>query len=198
MPDNPFVTGANITLPQLAASTALPLTVNTRASSPVFIDLSDETAKANIVREGFGVAEAKVLPEAFERWLGATPTRLPKETPRVVGQSARPGRKVPAGTSVDLVLASNRDIPLEIFEGVHKDVRERNIENLLEQTLDREENAVVRRIVLDRETDAELKDNERALVLGMLEEADVPIDDTDPEADLPSAYRALRYASAYR
>ena len=198
MPDNPFLRGFNLK-PTGADAKALPaFAIQKKAAQPVFVDLSEEAAKANIVREGFDVAEAAVVPEAFERWLGRTKTRPPKETPRVVGQSVRAGRKVAAGTSVDLVLAATTDVPLEIFAGTHKDMRTRSLAELLEQTLDQDANETVRQIVLNRESETDLKDAEKELVLAMLEQADVEVDDTDPEKDMAAAYRTLRYASAYR
>ncbi len=168
------------------------------AEKEVFIDLSKKSKKANIVREGFDVPETRIIDRELDRLLGGLRIQPPKETPRVVEQSLRPGQKVPAGTAVDLVLISTRDIPLSIFEGAHADLAERDLGTFLEQTLDKEENRGALRIVLGKESSEDLSTAERQEVEQMLTGANVEIDDTDVEKNLDSAYRLLRYSAAYR
>ncbi len=198
MADNPFSLAFNTGLQRIDALAVEQAQLQQQFAKAVFVDLSKDTNKANIVRGGFGVAEAKVIPDALQRWLGGIDTQRPRETPRVVGQSLQPGKKVPTGTAIDLVLAPSRDIPLNIFEGTHGDLRDRSIGLFLAQTLDQEAHKEVLKIVLAKETEEELDDSEKAAVESMLEAADIEIDDSDAEKSFRAAYRTLRYSSAYR
>lgn len=164
----------------------------------VFIDLSRTPKRANIVREGFDIAEAKIVPTELERVIGDLRVQPKREAPRVVAQSVRPGQKVPTGSAVGLTLARTQDIPVRIFEGVHADLADRTIGDVLAQTLDREQNRTALGIVLRKQSSSELSTAERQEVTRMLNETDVTIDDATVGRDFDSAYRVLRYSSAYR
>lgn len=196
MPDSPFV------LSPLAAAFAQPrasaFALTPAAAAPVFVELSKTAKKADIVREGFGVAEAKVAPLALERWLGGIGVQRPQETPRVVSSSIEAHKKVPVGTAVDLVLAPRKDIPLDIFEGVHVDLRQRTVGSLLEDTMEQEANKQALRIVLAKDSEEELSASEKQVVTTMLQAANVTIDDTDADKSFGAAFRALRFSSAFR
>lgn len=168
------------------------------AEREVFVDLSRTPKRANIVREGFDIAEAKIVPTELERVIGDLRVQPKREAPRVVAQSVRPGQKVPTGSAVGLTLARTQDIPVRIFEGVHADLADRTIGDVLAQTLDREQNRTALGIVLRKQSSSELSTAERQEVTRMLNETDVTIDDATVGRDFDSAYRVLRYSSAYR
>src|SRR5262249_1179222 len=92
------------------------------------VDLSGEPARAQIVRQGFGVPAVAVDPRRVDQVIGGL-TQVPAiDLPRVLSQSVAPGTRVPVGTAVDMVLASRRRIPFNVFNNAHVDLANRNLD----------------------------------------------------------------------
>lgn len=159
------------------------------------IDVSEKPLKPNVVRQGKqvpfvaldkGVVDAVIAPDVIIQ---------PGQAPRVVSQSIPPGTKVARGASVDLVLAPRSRIPGRVFTGGHAGFATRDVADIVENLLTDE--AVVA-AVLDFEDPSELPAQSRSAVENALQEADIPIDEGDPNQSFAAAFRSLKGAAAYR
>lgn len=92
---------------------------NALANKLVFVNLDDQPAKANVLREGKLVPS--VVPEKSKvlEALGGLDIVQPTKTPRVLNQSIEPGVRVAVGTTVDLIMAPRDDVNIGIFTDVH-------------------------------------------------------------------------------
>jgi hypothetical protein len=159
------------------------------------VEVAPQPAVAKVVREGFQVPFAKVKDLEVERFLGGLDVVLPRQTPRVVSQSITPGVRVTAGTVVDLVLAPISDVPFGIFEGVHRDLRERNVATLLDGML---ATTATRQTILKYDKPEDVPQAERTTLIQQFETAQVAIDETSAEANFASAFNAARVALAFK
>jgi hypothetical protein len=106
----------NVSKPVLPPSSVLAAAFRNRpAEQTVAIDVGASTTKAEISRGGFAVAEIPLRADLVSSFLETTPILATK----VVGQSVAPGTAVAIGTAVDLVIASPRDMPLNVVPGSH-------------------------------------------------------------------------------
>lgn len=159
------------------------------------VEVAPKPAVAKVVREGFQVPVAKLDAVQVERFLGTLDIVQPRQTPRIVSQSIAPGVRVTAGTVVDLVLASVDDVPFGIFEGVHKDLRERNVATLLDGMLAQ---TATRQTLLKFDKAEDVPQADRAALTTQFQGANVAIDEADPNANFESAFNAARIALAFR
>ena len=159
------------------------------------VEVAPAPAIAKVVRDGFQVPAATVNSIAVERFLGTLDVVLPRQTPRIVSQSIKPGTRVTAGTVVDLVLAPISDVPFGIFEGVHRDLRERNVATLLDGMLAQ---TATRQSFLKYTRPDDMPQVERELLTAQFLTAGVRIDNTSSEADFSAAFNTARVALAFK
>jgi beta-lactam-binding protein with PASTA domain len=166
-----------------------------RTKEVTFVDLSEKTAKAQVVREGYQVASPVFNPQRTQFFVDTLVVVNPKQTPRVLSQSIASGTKVARGTVVDLVLARPADIPFDIFDGVHKDLKNRPIAAITDTML---EDPKVRETVLKYEKAADIPAAEKEVLRAEFGKAQINIDEAQADATFDSAFQAVRGASAFR
>jgi len=180
------------------AESALDVRAAARARVPgqlVVVDLSDRPAQAKVVREGFQVPEVTVDPRKASFFVDNLVETLPRESPRVVVQSLPAGTRVSPGTAVDLVLAEPRAIPFNIFAATHADLRERNVQSVIDGVLD---DADTRRLMLQYATADEVPAADKTRLTQSFANLDIGIDDADAERSFARAFTTVRTALAFR
>jgi hypothetical protein len=181
------------TNPTFTASAALkPVAL---APQNVFVEVADKPTVAKVVREGFQVPPVTLDNQAATFFLDNLQVVPPRLTPRVVSQSVRPGTKVVAGTVIDLVLASADIIPFDIFDGVHEDLKGRNLSNLLDGIL---ADAPTRQTLLKYEKAADVPQAEKTALLAKFTEADIGFNEEVPTLSFESAFNSSRAALAFK
>lgn len=169
--------------------------IRTKRDQPLVVELSDEAVQTKVVREGLQVPSVDMDPAVVGSIIDNLRPETPKLAPRVVRQSVASGSRVPAGTVVDLVLASRTLIPVEVFPEVHVDLRGRTLEELSPVL----ENFRVRRAVLEKKRPEDLSEAERQEVVDALRSVvdEVEVDDTDPERNFDRAFKTVRNLAAF-
>ncbi|CAD5366022.1 conserved hypothetical protein [Rubrivivax sp. A210] len=163
--------------------------------SQVVVEVAAQPVFAKVVREGFQVPPVTFNPAAADFFLDNLDVLQPRQTPRVVGQSIKPGTKVNVGTVVDLVLAPASVIPFNIFENVHADLAQRNVGDLLDGML---ADPVTRQTVLKYEKAEDVPLAERTALTESFVAADVRINDAAPTTSFTAAFNAARGALAFK
>ncbi len=164
-------------------------------SEPRTVEVAPQPATAKVVREGFQVPAVALNNQAAEFFLGNLDLVLPRQTPRVVSQSIKPGTRVTAGTVVDLILAPVDDIPFVIFEGIHRDLQQRNVSALLDGMLAQ---PVTRQTVLKYQKAEDVPAVEREALTQQFRQADVVISEDAAETNFAAAFNAARAALAFK
>ena len=159
------------------------------------VEVAEMPAKAKVVREGFQVPAVEFNTQAAEFFLDNLQVLQSRQTPRVIAQRTQPGTRVTAGTVVDLVLAPVNDIPFGIFEGVHRDLRERSVAGLLDGIL---QDPTTRQTLLKYEKADDVPQAERNALTQQFQAADIGIDDAVADASFAAAYKAARGALAFK
>lgn len=179
----------------MATSPFLNATRSLSGTRALTVEVANQPIKARVVREGFQVPPIQLDNQAATFFFDNLPVLPPRQAPRVVTQSIKPGTKVTAGTVVDLVLAPSRIIPFDIFEGVHADLKGRNLTTLLDGML---QDPVARQSLLKYDTVEELPQAERAALTASFASANVGVDDAVPERSFESAFNSARAALAFK
>jgi len=168
--------------------------VSRLAAGVEFVDLSEQPAKAKIVREGYDVPAVKLDLKKVDQFVGDL-TQIPtKELPRVVSQAIPPGTKVTAGTVVDVVLAPRTKIPFSVFDAVHLD--------LATKTLDAIDplfaNAAAKKTLLTYSAASEVPEPEKAQLKTALQAVGVTVDETNPNKTFAKAFDSARGSMAFQ
>lgn len=170
-----------------------------RADAPVakefLVDLSPEPAKAKVVREGYQVPPVNLDEKKSSFFLDNLKTLPPKQEPRVVSQTIPPGTKVLPGTAVGLVLAPASDIPFDIFDNLHRDLRGKNVNVLTDGIL---EDPVIRQTLLKYNTAAEVSPADKTALTAAFGRAGINVDDANADTGFGSAFGSARGALAFR
>jgi len=165
-------------------------------AAAITVEVAPKPASAKVVREGFQVPVVALNNQAASFFLDNLPIVQPRQTPRVVSQSIAAGTRATAGTVVDLVLAPVSDIPFGIFDGVHRDLKRRNVASLLDGMLAQPD---VRQLVLKYDDPANVPQAERTTLMQQFREsAEIEIDDNNVETGFAAAFQAARVALAFK
>ncbi len=175
--------------------TGLTTAVNLFQSAPITVEVAPQPATAKVVREGFQVPAVALNNQAADFFLDNLPVLQPRQTPRVVSQSIKPGTRVTAGTVVDLILAPASDIPFTIFEGVHRDLLERNVGNLLDGLL---AEPATRQSVLKYQKAEDMPVAEREVLTQQFRQQQIVIDEANPDTGFTAAFNSARAALAFK
>ncbi len=159
------------------------------------VDISATPAKAKVVREGYQVPAVKPDAKRADFFLDNLPVVDVRRQPRVLSQSIPAGTKVTRGTVVDLVLAPSGIIPFGIFDGIHVELAGRPLDTLI-NVLD--QNPQARQTVLQYERVEDVPAAEREVVRAQLAQADIGIDDADPQRSFAAAFQSARTALAFK
>jgi len=166
-----------------------------QSDKTVFIDLSEKTAKAKVVREGYQVPPAALDKNKAQFEFDNFEIIGPKALPRVVSQSVPAGTKVTAGTVVDLVLVPRSGVPFDIFDSVHADFKGKNVEFMTEGMLD---DAKTRQIFLTFENADDVPAADKTFLQGRFAENGISFDETKADKNFKSAFNTARGALAFK
>ena len=159
------------------------------------VEIADQPTVAKVVRDGFQVPSVTLNSQAAEFFLGNLEVLQPRQTPRVVSQSVKPGTKATLGTVVDLVLAPSTLIPFNIFDNVHADLVQRNVSDLLDGML---ADPVTRQTVLKYGKAEDVPAADRAALTNSFSAADVRISEDNVATGFAAAFNAARGALAFK
>jgi len=177
-----------------ASATGLVRQTN-QVATPVLIDLSPQPARAKVVREGFQVPAVALNPAKASFFIDNLAQIDLRQEPRVVSQSVPAGTKVLPGQAVDLVLALTRDIPINIFEQPHRDLKDKALNLLTDGLL--QDNAV-RQTLLKYATPAEVPSNEKTALVTQFAQQGIGIDEGNADTGFAAAFNTMRSALAFR
>ena len=164
-------------------------------AGPVFVDLSRTAVSADVVREGYRVPTAKVDRARADFLLGELVEVTKRDEPRIVSQSVAAGTSVPAGTVVNLVLTPRSNVPFDIFEGVHEDLRSRTVDQFLDGPLN---NPSIRENVLRYERAADVPQDVRNQLVTAFQGSAITINEAQAKTSFEAAFNGARAALAFR
>ena len=159
-----------------------------------FIDLSEKTKTAKVVREGFAVPQVPLDRTKAIFAIENMVTVLPRSMPRVVSQSIPAGTKVPPGTVIDFVVVPKTDIPFNIFENVHDSLTTKNLDHVDDLL----ENVSVREVLLKHESAADVTPAEKAALVTAFQGKGIAVDEAQPGKTFEKAFNSVRGAVAFR
>jgi|GEM_PF-1269824 len=167
-----------------------------RGEKLVFVDLDDEPAKANVLREGKLVPS--VVPEKSRvlEALGELSIVRPTRIPRVLNQNIEPGVRVAVGTSVDLVMAPRDDVTLDIFNDMHIATADLSIGQFVER-IEKSNELVNLSLKYDKAAEVSATDKARISEL-LVENADIQVDDTVAGQGFEQAFNSVLVALAFK
>jgi len=105
------------------------------------------------------------------------------------------GTKVTKGTVVDLVLVPRSSVPFDIFEGVHSDLKGKNVEFLTEKML---ADAKARQILLTYENADDVPPTDKTYLQTLFDQQQVTFDESKTDKNFKSGYNSARGALAFR
>lgn len=161
-----------------------------------FIDLTPRIETPNVVREGFRVPIPALDVSRSQFLLDDLVILPPRDQPRVLGQSIRPGTLVPRGTAVDLTLAPPSVIMFDIFEAPHADLLGKPVTEVTEGLL---QNSQVREALLRFESPADVPAADKTMLINAFRGANVQVDDAaGGNKGFDAAFNSIRGALAFR
>lgn len=165
-------------------------------SKLVFVDLDDEPAKANVLREGKLVPS--VIPEKSRvlEAIGGLDIVQPTRTPRVLSQSIEPGVRVTVGTTVDLVMAPRDDVNVGIFTDIHVATAETSIGQFVESL--QQSNELVN-LALKYEKASDVSETDKNRMTQLLEEnTEVQVNEGAAGQGFEHAFNSMHVALAFK
>jgi len=166
-----------------------------QADKTILVDLTEKSAKAKVVREGYQVPPAALDKNKAQFEFDNYEITPPKTLPRVVSQSVPAGTKVSSGTVVDLVLVPRSGVRFDIFEGVHADFKGKSVEFMTEGML---EDSKTRQILLTHENAADIPAADKTFLQGLFNDSGISFDETKEDKSFKSAYDTARGALAFK
>lgn len=165
-------------------------------SKLVFVDLDDEPAKANVLREGKKVPS--VIPEKSRvlEALGGLDIVQPTKKPRVLSQSIEAGVRVTVGTTVDLVMAPRDDVNVGIFTDIHVATAEISIGQFVE-SLQQSDELVNLALKYEKVSDVSETDKSRMSLL-LTENTDVVVNEDASGQGFENAFNSMQVALAFK
>lgn len=158
------------------------------------VNVGSEAVKLNVVRGDSYVPDVKWNTGNFDNFVGGLHPIWGYQEPRVISQTIAPGTKVQPGTTVDLVLAAPKDIPVTVFDNVHQFFTDKTVADVTGGILT---NAAVRKTLLQYDSSAAMPAADKAALTAALNSAGITIDDANAKTSLESAVRTLRSNLAF-
>jgi hypothetical protein len=187
--------GSSIRFTNLTRATTIKETAAAAALRPEVtkvVDLEATKTKATIVRGTESVETPVINPVRATGILDSfIPIRRTEEA-RSVKQSIAAGTLVARGTAVDLEFLAPANVSLGLFEGVHADLRTRNVLAVAPLLDDPEVVTLVKKDV------GTLTVDERQNLSVKLAAQGVTVDETNPDRSLGAAVMGLKSAQAFR
>jgi hypothetical protein len=164
--------------------------VRTAAPSTVFVELGEAAQKAQIARDGIGIAPIALNTDALQNLIVGRPQLVTK----VVSQSVAPGTAVPRGTTVDIVLAQPGVLPIDVIRDPHIALSGRTLSNVYETFI--RESPDVRNVLARNESADTLSVADRAVIQQAFQSQELPIDNT-PGQTIDQAFGSLQAAFTF-
>lgn len=161
----------------------------------IFIDVSPKTQKSKVVREGYQVPAAKVNQQKADFFLDQLEAVPPKQSPRVVSQSIRPGTRVTAGTVIDLVLALSNDVPFDIFETPHRDLKGKSLTAVTDTVLN---DPKVREVMFKYERPEDVPESEKNFLITEFGKQNIRVTEDVADAGFDAAFNSVQGALAFK
>ena len=161
----------------------------------VFVELGNKPAKTNIVRDGYAVPSIRPDDNRLDVLLSGLKIILPTKTPRVLDQAIAPGTRVSVCTEVDLILAPRSDINIGIFDNIHVDAAQSNIDEILEKVKDQKQ---LQDLVLKYDKADDVIDSDRVILGNLIGEfTGLEISEDKPGQGFGNAYNTMRTVYAF-
>lgn len=162
----------------------------------VFVDLDDQPAKANVLREGKLVPSVTPEKTRVAEALGGLSVVRPTNTPRVLNQSIDPGVRVAEGTAVDLIMAPRDDVSLGIFNDVHSATTNTSIGQFV-GNLQQSTELVNLALKYEKADDVDAADKTRMTQL-FTESTGVPVNEGTAGQGFANAFNSMQAALAFK
>jgi hypothetical protein len=163
------------------------------SASEKIVDLSEEPAKAKVLRQGFDVPQAKIDAKKIDQFIGELPDIPTRELPKVVTQSVAPRTKVPVGTVVDIILAPRNKIPFDVFEGIHLDLVNKNLDAIDPLFA----NAVAKKTLLTYTSADDVPAAEKTQLQTAFQAVGITVDESNPNRTFAKAFESARGGVAF-
>lgn len=162
----------------------------------VFVDLTEEPAKANVLREGKLVPS--VVPERNRvlEAIGGLDIVRPTAKPRVLDQSIEAGVRVAVGTTIDLVMAPRDDVNMGIFTDIHVATVNTSIGQFVD-SIQQSDELVNLALKYDKVADVSETDRTRMTAL-LSENTAVQVDDAVTGQGFEAAFNSMQVALAFK
>jgi hypothetical protein len=167
-----------------------PLPVARAREGTVFVELGEAAQKAQIARDGVAVASVKLDRLRLDQVILGKPEVIAK----VVSQSVPPGTTVPKGTSIDIVLAEPRGLPIGIIADFHRGLEAQTVGQVFDTFV--RDNVALRSVIARNDTPDTLSAADQAVISKAFSDANVPIT-TQPGQTLASAFQTVQAAYTF-
>ena len=154
-------------------TTALSRATEAARAATVFVDVAQESTRAEVSRGGIPLGEIRVKPEIVDSFLDD----LAVVRTKVVTQTIVAGTAVARGTAIDIVIANASNLPVRVVPGVHAAFEGLTMAQLNDQFAT---NTVIRDIVRQRPSPDDLTTAERETLTTAFQAAHVAIDNANP------------------
>ena len=178
-----------------AANIAAEAKVASAAQDLVVVDVSPKTQKSKVVREGYQVPSPKVDVTKTDFFLDQLEVVPPRQAPRVVSQSIRPGTRVTPGTVVDLILALTDDVPFDIFENPHRDLKGKALATVTDGVLG---DPKVRELMLKYERAEDVPEADKNFLITEFGKRNIRVTDETEDSKFESAFNSVQGALAFK
>lgn len=167
----------------------------TTGIAQAFAEVSPQTVKTNVVREGFAVPAVTWNLTAHDFFADNLVPVVPVQEPRVVSQTIAAGTPVPPGTRVNLVLAPPAKIPVSVFDHPHTAVVGKNVGDLTTGLLADND---FRKTLLKYNSAADVSPEDKVALTSAFNTAHVTIDEAKTDSGFTAAFNTFRNAAAFR
>lgn len=157
------------------------------------IDVGDSITRSTVLRNGLEIKAPVLDLDRVADVVDKLPPIDRFRIPRVLGQGIAAGTKVPRGTVVDLTLVPSRGIRIDLLEVSHRALRDRTVADVAQVIDDRAAEILARNA-----TATALTGNDREMIGAVINQLDIDIDDTAPDASFEAAYQTLRDVQVFR
>jgi hypothetical protein len=158
------------------------------------IDISDKPVQAEVLRDGVKVPPVQIREDLVADFVADDRLDGRIIQQRVIYQSVQPEARVPRGTVVDLVLSSPFLIGTDFVAGSHADLAEQSIGQVGEIFL---QDDALRREVQLAERYVDLTPGAQEAIQSAARNAQINLEDNDPQRDPQALYVAIKAADAY-
>jgi len=165
-------------------------TFRNRGTKTIAVDVAASETKAEISRGGFTIPELTINPEIVGSFLDD----LVLVSTKVVTQTIAPGTAVAVGTSIDVVLAETRNLPVAVIPGIHQQFADLTMAELHQNFTGVQ---AVRDLVRTKGSAADLNADDISVLTSALADQQINVSST-PGETAASAFTALQAAFTFQ